>query len=123
MATKVSPDLALNDAAGIEKVWKANPTMTLGKDDQKVTIADFQAVKQDLSDRNEAIEELRHQLNGLLDQRDDVALKLNGYNTRALSAIRGIFGPDSPEYDQAGGTRTSERKKPVRQSKKLAAAA
>jgi hypothetical protein len=57
----------------------------------------------------------------LLDQRDDAAVVLNGYNTRALSAIRGIFGPDSAEYDQAGGTRTSERKTPVRNAKVAAA--
>ena len=123
MATKVSPDLVLSDSTGIEKVWKANPTMTLGKDDQKVTIADYQGVKQDLTDRNAAIEELRHQLNGLLDQRDDVAVKLSGYNTRARSAIRGIFGPDSAEYDQAGGTRSGERKKPVRNAKSVKMAA
>ena len=60
---------------------------------------------------------MRHELDGLLDNRDDSAALLNSYNTRALSAIRGIFGPDSIEYDQAGGTRTSERKKPVRTAK------
>ena len=41
----------------------------------------------------------------------------------ALSAIRGIFGPDSAEYDQAGGTRTSDRKAPTRKSKAVAKAA
>ncbi len=69
------------------------------------------------TDFNGQIEELRHQLEGLLDQRDDAAAVLSGYNTRALSAIRGIFGPDSAEYDQAGGTRTGERKTPVRKPK------
>ena len=123
MGKKVSLDVALSDATGIEKVWKENPSMTLGKDDQKVTIADYQGVKESLTVRNAYIEELRHQLNGLLDQRDDGAVKLNGYNTRALSAIRGIFGPDSSEYDQAGGTRSSERKKPVRKAKAVKMAA
>ena len=37
--------------------------------------------------------------------------------TRARSGIRGFFGPDSDEYEQAGGTRTSERKKPTRKVK------
>lgn len=31
--------------------------------------------------------------------------------TRGLSGIRAAFGPDSSEYEQAGGIRTSERKK------------
>ena len=116
MATKVSADLALADSTGIAKVWKANPTMTLGKDPEKVALKDYQASIKAVTDFNDQIDELRHQLGGLIDERDGAALTLSGYNTRALSAIRGIFGPDSTEYDQAGGTRTSERKKPVRKA-------
>lgn len=114
MATKISAEQALADSTGVEKVWKANPTMTLGKDGEKVELKDFQASIKKVTDLNAEIEELRHQLGGLIDKRDDSARNLSGFNTRALSAIRGIFGPDSLEYDQAGGTRTSERKKPVR---------
>ena len=121
MATKVSAELALNDSKGIKKVWEANPTMKLGKDDKDtVTLKNYQDSVAAVTGFNNEIETKRHELNGLIDDRDDAALVLSGYNTRALSAIRGIFGPDSAEYDQAGGTRTSERKKPVR---KAAAAA
>jgi len=79
-------------------------------------LADYQASIKAVNDLNTQIEDLRHQLDGLLDKRDDAAIALSGYNTRAFSAIRGIFGPDSTEYDQAGGTRTSERKAPVRKA-------
>ena len=92
-------------------MWKDNPTLKLGKDaTDKVELPDYQAAKKKVTDANDAIDDLRHQLDGLLDVRDDAAKALNALNTRALSAIRGIFGPDSAEYDQAGGTRTSERK-------------
>lgn len=121
MATKISADRALSDSSGIEKVWKANPDVKLGKADDTVAYADYQASIKAVSDLNTKIEDLRHDLDGLLDQRDDPARTLSDYNTRALSAIRGIFGPDSAEYDQAGGTRTSERKTPAR--KPLAKAA
>ncbi len=114
MATKVPADKALTDATGIEKVWKANTDLKLGKGADIVALADYQASIKAVNDLNTQIEDLRHQLNGLLDDRDDAAITLSGYNTRALSAIRGIFGPDSAEYDQAGGTRTSERKTPTR---------
>ena len=117
MPTKIPAEKALNDASGIEKVWKANPDMKLGKNGDTVALADYQGGITSVNGLNTQIEELRHQLDGLLDQRDDAALKLNGYNTRALSAIRGIFGPDSAEYDQAGGTRSSERKAPARKTK------
>ena len=114
MATKANPDQALADSTGIAKVWKANPSLTLGKDDGKVALKDYQASIKAVSDLNDEISDLRDQLTKLINDRDDAAGILSGYNTRALSAIRGIFGPDSTEYDQAGGTRTSERKKPVR---------
>jgi hypothetical protein len=114
MASKVSADKVLTDAASIEKVWKANSDLKLGKNPNTVALADYQASIKAVNDFNTQIEDLRSQLNGLLDNRDDAALELSGYNTRALSAIRGIYGPDSSEYDQAGGTRTSERKTPVR---------
>ena len=35
-------------------------------------------------------------------------------NTEILSGIRSKFGVDSNEYEQAGGTRQSERKRPVK---------
>ena len=103
MATKVGSDKALADASPIEKVWKANVDMKLGKNGDAVQLVDFQSRIKTVSDLNLAIEEARNTLSGLLNQRDDASLVLNGLNTRALSAIRGIFGPDSTEYDQAGG--------------------
>ena len=117
MATKVSAEQALTDSKGISKVWKANPTLTLGKDDEKVALKDYQASVKAVSDFNDEISDVRTQLTGLINSRDAAAATLSGYNTRALSAIRGVYGPDSTEYEQAGGTRTSERKKPVRTKK------
>ena len=117
MGTKVSADKALTDASGIEKVWKANADLKLGKGDETVTLAKYQASVKAVTDLNKSIEDARHELDGLLDNRDDAASLLAGYNTRALSAVRGIFGPDSSEYDQAGGTRSSERKTPTRKAK------
>ncbi len=83
--------------------------------DKGVAATKRAAFKSEQQDDGAQIEAARHNLSGLKDARDDAAGTLNGYNTRALSAIRGIFGPDCTEYDQAGGTRTSERKRPVRQ--------
>ena len=37
--------------------------------------------------------------------------KLNDKSTRLLAAVGAHFGKDSDEYEKAGGTRTSERKK------------
>jgi hypothetical protein len=121
MATKVSAEITLADAANIEKVWGANTNIVLGKDgdpnNPKVTFANYQAAKTKVGDLVDQIETLRHQLTKLVDDKDDAAGDLSDLNTRALSAIRGLFGPDSAEYDQAGGVRTSERKKPAARTK------
>jgi hypothetical protein len=117
MGTKVSAELVLDDSTGIEKVWKANTDLTLGKGTEKVSFPDYENTIQSVVSLNKQIEDARHTLGALINSRDDAASNLNGLNTRALSAIRGIFGPDSTEYDQAGGTRTSERKRPVRKEK------
>lgn len=118
MATKVSAENTLADAANIDKVWGANSTITLGSDSDpdnpKVTYADFLLAEKKVSDLVGQIEALRNQLTKMVDDKDDAAGVLSDLNTRALSAIRGIFGPNSAQYDQAGGVRTSERKKPVR---------
>jgi hypothetical protein len=37
---------------------------------------------------------------------------LRELNKRILSAVEAQYGPDSSEYELAGGTRSSERKKP-----------
>ncbi len=118
MASKISAETALASAANIEKVWQANPDMSFGKvgdpDNPQVSLADYQAAKAKVEGLMDQIETLRHQLTQLVDDKDDAAGKLSGMNTRALSMIRGVFGPDSTEYDQAGAVRTSERKKASR---------
>ena len=121
MPQPIDSTAVLSDADKIEKVWGKNPSMSLGSESDpknpKVTHTDFEKAKTTVEGFNSQIEDLRSQLNDLLNKRNDSAKALAQLNTRALSAIRGIFGPDSSEYEQAGGTRSSERKKPVRTAK------
>lgn len=46
---------------------------------------------------------------------------LGQLSTRMLKGVSTKFGEDSDQYEKAGGKRTSERKRPVRQSKVAAA--
>ncbi len=46
----------------------------------------------------------------------DKAVK--GLMVRIRSAVKGIYGPDSVEYQSVGGKRASERKRPVRRQPK-----
>ena len=59
--------------------------------------------------------------NTLLSQADRISDALNvlekeltDLNERMLTGVATQFGKDSPEYEAAGGTRKSERKKPQR---------
>ena len=68
--------------------------------------------------KKQAIEALLTQYNGLLAQADivldqivDGEKELRTLNTKLLTTIGLLYGKDSPEYEAAGGTRTSEAKK------------
>lgn len=110
---KVVIDTVLEDAATIAKVWTDNPNFGLGD----IKLADFQAALAAAQAATKQAEEKRIELVALMDVRDDKVKALSDLITRARSGFRAIYGPDSPQYEQAGGTRRSERKKPVRKPK------
>lgn len=105
---RIPSNAALEAANQIKNTWTSNPTFTLGD----FTFETFSAAMKKVTDLSTAIDTKRHELQGLLDQRDDAVKILGDYSTRARSGIRAFFGPDSPQYDQAGGTRRSERRPP-----------
>jgi ElaB/YqjD/DUF883 family membrane-anchored ribosome-binding protein len=67
---------------------------------------------------------LRDDLNTLLDTADEKVSSLNKevkelkkMSSKFLSAVKSRFGEDSTEYDQMGGTKMSDRKRPLRKKK------
>ena len=53
----------------------------------------------------------------LVNTKDDQCKTLSDFIVKSRLAIKLAYGPDSSEYEMAGGTRSSERKKPVRKPK------
>jgi hypothetical protein len=53
----------------------------------------------------------------LSDQTQVELKKFNALMVRARSAVKGIYGPDSDEYQAIGGKKASERAKPGRKPK------
>jgi len=102
---RVTVPAVLASAEKIKNTWTANPTFALGDFNLEAFTTALTAVTAHESE----IDTKRHELQGLLDQRDDAAKVLQDLCTRALSGFRAVYGPDSPQYDQAGGTRRSER--------------
>jgi hypothetical protein len=109
---RIATDDVLADTDKVMKVWKANPGMSI----MGLTPADVDGARAGVAGLDASIEDLRHQLTALLDRRNDQAQALNELVVRVRGAIKSNFGADSPEYEQAGGTRTSERKKPTRKT-------
>lgn len=67
--------------------------------------------------------EIRDEINTSLEKLDGKSnelkkelRKLSNMNTEILSGIRSKFGVDSNEYEQAGGIRQSERRRPFRKN-------
>jgi hypothetical protein len=50
----------------------------------------------------------------LSNELDAAEVQLRDKNRRMLAAVEAHYGPDSSEYESAGGTRTSDRKQPAR---------
>jgi len=48
--------------------------------------------------------------------RDDAVARINDLTKRVRAAVKGAYGDDSTEYELVGGTRLSDRKRPVRKN-------
>jgi len=100
----------LAEALDVQSVWQAIPDFKMGD----VSLTDFTAAANAADSltkqhKNNAVERA-----GLRANRDDKVRKLNELVTRFRSGIRAAYGPDSPLYQQSGGTRLSARKSPKR---------
>lgn len=113
MPKNSSIDDVIADGERIIRVWKDNPTFTLGD----LTLAQLETMITDLRTLREQIEDARTQLTQLVNQSNDKLTNIKTATTRARSGFRAFFGPDSSQYEQAGGTRASERKRPAARKK------
>ena len=114
MARKYSIDAVLADIEQIARVWADNPTFTLGE----ITLQSLQTKIAEARQKREQSEELRMQMTALTNELNIRAADLAAIKTRALSGYRAVYGPNSTQYEQAGGTPTSERKRPARKNGK-----
>ena len=113
MKTTTNPAEIIADAQKVVGVCKANV-------DFKLKDFTTESVEKDCSDLDKLvllIATKEQEITPLRNQRDTLAARLKDFAVRGRSGLKGYFGADSTQYEQAGGTRTSERKKPVRKPK------
>lgn len=117
MPTKLSSAKVLADLDLVIAAWDANPAFSMG---DEVTLAKVKTTRADLAKCNADIAALENKLTEVRNAESACAAKGSDVVTRIRSAIRGVYGPDSTQYEQAGGTRRSERKRPARGAKAAA---
>lgn len=88
-----------------------------GSEEKPLTSAEMKA-KIDL------VTSLTSEYNQMLEKANSIGNKLNNeeaalkvMNSKVLSSAKGKFDSDADEIEQLGGTRSSERKRPVRKNK------
>lgn len=100
-------DTARQRLAGLKAITPApelGPALSLTTYEQEVT-----TFSTSLDNYNGMLAALDEKQNSLETAEDSLRDK----NKRILSAVEAQFGADSSEYEQAGGTRQSERKRPT----------
>ncbi len=100
-------------AEKIERVWDANPSFALGD----LTREKFKAELEALRGTRAQLEESKRQVTNLTNTVNGQATGVLQYVTRALSGLRAVFGPNSTQYEEGGGTRSSEIKRTPKKKK------
>jgi hypothetical protein len=108
MPSKYSFEGGVADGEQIARAWQENPTFSLGE----ITLVTLQSKIASLRQKRDQADMLRTQLTALTNELNEQTNDLAAITTRARSGFRAMFGPDSTQYEQAGGTRSSERKRP-----------
>jgi hypothetical protein len=110
MPSRYKADKVIEGSERISRVWTDNPTFTLGE----VTLPSLNAKIASLRQKRDQLETLRMQVTALSNEIDGATDDLSTIRTRALSGLRATYGPNSTQYEQGGGTRQSEVKRPSR---------
>jgi hypothetical protein len=110
MAKTAKVTSTLRDAHDVQNVWVSIPNFTMGT----VSLKDFNEAYEAAQEMNKDYASKELELTGVRGNRDDKVRELSGLITRFRSGMRSIYGPDSVQYEQSGGTRSSARKAPVR---------
>jgi flagellin-like hook-associated protein FlgL len=92
--------------AGLQSI---DPALDLGGG---LTVASFKADIDDLDADFNTYNKMLSDLDEVQNRLDTKEDKLSDKSTRFLAAVGARYDKDSDEYEKAGGTRTSERKKP-----------
>jgi len=111
MALKGYPTDALTQAGDTLAAWKRiDPDMAAGSLTQAAFAGELDQARVIMAQ----IQELELQLTELRDKRDERLVRMWDATKRVRATIKGTYGDDSSEYKLVGGTRMSEKRRPIR---------
>ena len=118
MAKNPRANETLKKAGRALAVWQTIPDFKMGS----VSLNDFATAFNAMDTLTK--QHVNHTVEGagLKANRDDKARQLNELVVRFLTGIHSTYGPASPLYEQAGGTRPNARKSPKHQAEMVSAA-
>jgi hypothetical protein len=119
MAKIASVRATLKEAGTVKTLWQTMPDFKMGT----ISLTDFNAAHDAAGRLQSEYAAKKLDLTGVRGNRDENVRALGELVTRFRSTVRGVHGPNSPVYEQAGGTPLSKRKSPKRKSKKTATTA
>jgi len=110
---KSIPKDVQNAQQRVDGLKSIEPTLDLGNGVSVATIeASIKKVTDGISEYNTMLSQIDQKGNEL--EADTKAM--NELSSRALKGVEFTYGKDSDEYEMAGGTRTSDRKKSVKKT-------
>ena len=104
-------EMAAKRSAGLESI---DPALDLGNG---LTLAAYKAALGDAQAKMSAYNTLLSDVDNAGNAFHAAEKNLRDLNDRVLAGVAARYGRDSSAYEQAGGTRKSERKRPVRKQK------
>jgi hypothetical protein len=110
MSKNISDNNLATDALSALGFWEQHPDVKL----KDATYPAFKRAHEAFKAAADDVVVQEGQLRQAIVERDAQRELVQDVVTRLRSAVRGIYGPDSNEYEQVGGTRARDRKRPVR---------
>ena len=117
---KTTSKLILNAATRAAALESIDPVLDLGASNKLV---DFKVLIDDARAKQDAYNTLLSQADEARNLMKEAERKAGDCSERMLIAVAAQYGLDSNEYEKAGGTRKSERKRPALRVTKAAESA
>ncbi len=103
-------DVAKARLAAIKSI---SPTLDLGGG---ITVVNYQAIIEELTNKLAEYNTTLSKVDDLYNSSIDILNKLRDISERMLAGVAAKYGKKSSEYEMAGGTRKTEKKKPTKKA-------